>query len=223
MLFSVSIFFLLTYLTLPASGYLLAMVTTFPVILLVCRFRHLWFCHLLMVLAWLACVLTSGVFLDVENVAVWVVGGLVWLLVMTLGTQAKHYLAIHWHRLLWLPVSLVECVLLVCCRGVVWLTHVLVSLELAPLSGVWEDPLAELVTTMKELDCPDVFHVPPTIAEMQAWRDMRCDQEGQACRYQEGHMERMAIDTETYGPCRSMPCAVKEFDMVNLFKTLSID
>ncbi|CAO3593853.1 unnamed protein product, partial [Absidia cylindrospora] len=206
------------------SGYLFTMVMAFPTILMVCRFRHLWFCHLLMVLAWLACVVTSGVFFDVDNVVVWLVGGLVWLFVVILGTRAKYYLALHWHRLLWFPVSLVECALLVCCRGLAWLANVLVSFELAPLAGIWQDPMATLTTMMKELDCPDVFHVPPTISEMQAWRDKRCDdQQGQACRYQEGHMERMALDTETYGPCRSMPCAVKEFDMVNLFKTLSID
>ncbi|CAO3593851.1 unnamed protein product [Absidia cylindrospora] len=167
-----------------------------------------------MVLVWLACVCTSGVYFDVDDVSVWLVGGVLLLLAVALGTQAKYYLAIHWQRLVWFPVSLVECVLVLVWSALVWLADFLVSFEWSPLASIWEDALATLKQTMKEFDCPDVFHVPPTITEMQAWRDMRCDQDqGQACYYQEGHMERMAIDTETYGPCRSMPCAVKEFDM----------
>ncbi|ORZ05661.1 hypothetical protein BCR42DRAFT_398193 [Absidia repens] len=192
---------------------------TTPVMILLCRSRYLWYISLVMTMAMLAGVLTSVALVPTADPIVWRLACLLWGWTFVLGTECQYFLSRNWKCLLALPWFVLRFVVSVACRLLVWpLVAWWNASSVVPLSSfVWKVPLAVLLDPLRDLDCSDVFYAPPSITRMHSWRRPRLTRQD-ITRYNHhidttGRMESMAIDTETYGPCRSMPCAMREQDL----------
>ncbi|CAO3601244.1 unnamed protein product, partial [Absidia cylindrospora] len=173
MLFTSNVFLFGVHLSLGVSGYLYLMISTYPVVMSICRSRQLWYIYLLMAGAWVACVITASVCLDHEDQLSWLFVFSAWVWTLLFAFECRHYLALHWRRIVTLPGLFVWFALALVYQVLVWAANGMVDGRFPSLAPIWNDACASLTSRITCLDSPGVFCVPSSLITMETWTDMR--------------------------------------------------
>ncbi|ORZ11618.1 hypothetical protein BCR42DRAFT_395278 [Absidia repens] len=215
-------FFSVWFLSLSGTYYLSALLSSFPMVAAISSCRHLWYCFILVTMAFLSCfMMTSACAID-DTQGYWFA---LFLATLTLAmiVPCRHFMSVHWKRLLGLPLDLLEFVLAVLFRLVLWAPYCMVSLQLVSLLDyILDAPFDDLSAKIKQLDCPGVFYLPPSLATMRSWDAAATATATNTTTsphygYVEGHVDRWAIDHHTNGPSDDM-----DMDLLDSFASLSI-
>ncbi|CAO3600932.1 unnamed protein product [Absidia cylindrospora] len=215
--------FSLWFFSLSGTYYLSALLSSFPIIAVLSSCRHLWYCFLLVLMAFLACLMMVMACAVDDTQGYWLAVFLA-TLTLVMVVPCRHFMSVHWKRLLGVPLDLLEFVLAVLFRLVLWAPYCLVSGQwVSPLAYIVDPPFHDLATTIKQLDCPGVFYLPPSLATMRSW-DIAAAADTTTTNitttnyhYVEGHVDRWAIDHHTNGPSNDL-----DMDLLDGFASMAI-